>query len=79
MPLCTISSAKALALALEEELAEGQARQRTVLLAHLSKENNFPEMALATMSNILEERGLLSAGLTIKILPRTEQSPVYTV
>ena len=73
------AAAKALALALEEELAEGQARQRTVLLAHLSQENNFPEMALATMSNILEERGLLSAGLTIRILPRTEQSPVYTV
>ena len=50
-----------------------------MLLAHLSQENNFPEMALATMSNILEERGLLSAGLTIRILPRTEQSPVYTV
>ena len=69
----------ALALALEEERAEGRARQRTVLLAHLSQENNFPEMAMATMSNILEERGLLSAGLTIRILPRTEQSPVYTV
>ena len=73
------AAAKALALALEEERAEGQARQRTVLLAHLSQENNFPEMAMATMSNILEERGLLSAGLTIRILPRTEQSPVYTV
>jgi phosphoribosyl 1,2-cyclic phosphodiesterase len=73
------AAAKALALALEEERAEGLTRQRTVLLAHLSQENNFPEMALATMSNILEERGLLSAGLNIKALPRTEQSPVYTV
>jgi phosphoribosyl 1,2-cyclic phosphodiesterase len=73
------AAAKALAQALEEERAEGLARQRTVLLAHLSQENNFPEMALATMSNILEERGLLSAGLKIKALPRTEQSPVYTV
>ena len=73
------AAAKALALALEEEAAEGQVRQRTVLLAHLSQENNFPEMAMATMSNILEERGLLSAGVKIRILPRTEQSPVYTV
>ena len=73
------AAAIALAEALEEECAEGLARQRTVLLAHLSQENNFPEMALATMSNILEERGLLSAGLKISILPRTEQSPVYTV
>ena len=73
------AAARALAKALEEELAEGVPRQRTVLLAHLSQENNFPEMAMATMSNILEERGLLSAGLKIRILSRTQQSPVYTV
>ena len=73
------AAARALAAALEEELAAGLIRPRTVLLAHLSQENNFPEMAMATMSNILEERGLLDAGLKIRILSRTEQSPVYTV
>lgn len=74
------AAARALASALEEEIAcSGRMRPRTVLLAHLSQENNFPEMALATMNNILEERGLLKAGLTIKVLPRTQQSPVFSV
>ena len=30
-------------------------RYRTILLAHLSKENNFPQLALQTVTNILEE------------------------
>ena len=30
-------------------------KERHVLLAHLSKENNFPEMAYQTVKNILEE------------------------
>ncbi len=73
------TAARALASALEEEAAAGREKRRTVLLAHLSQENNFPEMALTTMNNILEERGLLRPGLTIRILSRTQQSPVYTV
>lgn len=74
------TAAKALAAALQQELEEqGALRPRTVLLAHLSQENNFPEMALATMNNILEERDLLRAGLTIRALPRTEQSDVYVI
>ena len=73
------AAAKALARALAEEDPEGPARERTVLLAHLSQENNFPEMALTTMNNVLEEQGLLRPGLKIRILSRTEQSPVYTV
>ena len=36
-------------------------------------------MALTTVNNILEERGLLRSGLKIRVLPRTQQSPVYTV
>lgn len=73
------AAAKALAAALEEDAALGSERSRTVLLAHLSQENNFPEMAMTTVSNILEERGLLHSGLKIRVLPRTQQSPVYTV
>lgn len=73
------AAAKALAAALEEERDAQAERQRTVLLAHLSQENNFPEMALTTVNNILEERGLLRSGLKIRVLPRTQQSPVYTV
>ena len=30
-------------------------RFRTILLAHLSRENNFPQLALQTVTNILEE------------------------
>lgn len=30
-------------------------RYRTILLAHLSRENNFPQLALQTVMNILEE------------------------
>ena len=73
------AAALALAEALQEEREAGQKRKRTVLLAHLSRENNFPEMALATMINILEERDLFSANLKIRVLPRTEMSPVYTI
>ncbi|MBR3719458.1 MAG: MBL fold metallo-hydrolase [Firmicutes bacterium] len=74
------AAAKALASALaEEDALHGSIKPRTVLLAHLSRENNFPEMALATVNNILEERGLLRAGLSISALPRTEQSAVYMV
>ena len=31
-------------------------RFRTILLAHLSRENNFPQLAFQTVANILEER-----------------------
>ena len=31
-------------------------RYRTILLAHLSKENNFPRLAFQTVANILEEK-----------------------
>ena len=30
-------------------------RYRTILLAHLSRENNFPQLALQTVTNILED------------------------
>jgi len=73
------AAALALAEALEEDRREGVRREKTVLLAHLSKENNFPEMAMATMTNILEERGVLRAGLKIETLPRSERSGIFTV
>ena len=66
---------------LQEEQASGrQEKNRLVLLAHLSKENNFPEMALQTMSNILGTGGFSAGGrLRIKVLSRTERSPLYTL
>ena len=66
---------------LQEEQASGrQEKNRLVLLAHLSKENNFPEMALQTMSNILGTGGFAAGGrLRVAVLSRTERSPLYTL
>ncbi|MBR0139577.1 MAG: MBL fold metallo-hydrolase [Firmicutes bacterium] len=73
------AAAEALARLIEEERLAGTEKDRTVLLAHLSRENNFPEMALATVQNVLEERGVLSRKIRIETLARTETSPLYTV
>jgi len=64
------------------KLSEMQNREkdRIVLLAHLSKENNFPEMALATMENILERDGFsIGAKLKVETLSRDEQSKMYII
>ncbi len=37
------------------ELLRREEKQRCVVLAHLSRENNFPEMAYQTVKNILED------------------------
>jgi phosphoribosyl 1,2-cyclic phosphodiesterase len=37
------------------QILERKTKDRHVLLAHLSKENNFPQMAYQTVKNILEE------------------------
>ncbi len=58
-------------------LSENSERQRLVLLAHLSKENNFPEMARATMENILLERGCKPKACRIIVLSRNEVSEIY--
>ena len=69
------SAANAVARLLEQT---GRAPKK-LLLAHLSKENNFPEMALCTMQNILEERGLLDRTMSIEILRRDVQSSRFIV
>ena len=62
---------------LEAERGSGL-KQRIVLLAHLSRENNFPEMALATMENILQEHGFTAGKETrIEVLARSEMSALY--
>lgn len=53
-------------------------KQRQVLLAHLSRENNFPEMAYETVKNVLEEHQLfLNEELRLNLLQRDKLSPVY--
>jgi len=74
------AAANALAEVLLEEQALGELTPRTVLLAHLSAENNFPEMALMTMQNILAANGFsVNRDIWIETLPRSGRSPVFTV
>lgn len=50
-----------------------------VLLAHLSEENNTPEISLATVRAVLMEEGIdPDRGITIKVAPRHVASRVYT-
>ncbi len=73
------AAANALLKVLQYEAESGgPVKSRLVLLAHLSKENNFPEMALATMSNILGAGGFAEgSGLQLRVLSRSEPSPLY--
>ena len=51
-----------------------------MLLAHLSKENNFPEMAYQTVINLLEEHEIyIGKHLNLHIMKRDELSPVFTL
>ena len=60
-------------------LAETKKR-RHILLAHLSKENNFPEMAYQTIKNALEESNyFIDENLCLQTIARDEMSALYTV
>ena len=73
-------AAAQLLLRITQDEAPGTERERIILLAHLSQENNFPEMALATVTNELSGRGYIAGKrLLIETLSRTEQSPLYWV
>jgi len=51
---------------------------RSVLLAHLSKENNFPLMAYQTVKNILEEQDyFIGKHIEVSMIVRDEISLVY--
>lgn len=53
-------------------------KSRRVLLAHLSRENNFPEMAYQTILNVLETKNIFPGDdLKIELLKRDEMSVVY--
>lgn len=60
-------------------LAEKE-KERYVLLAHLSKENNFPEMALQTVKNILEEADYyIGKHVMLNTILRDEVSMIYQI
>lgn len=61
-------------------LLSGHRKERRILLAHLSKENNFPEMAYQTVKNILEEQNhYIGVHTKLSTLMRNEISAVYQV
>ena len=50
----------------------------SILLAHLSKENNFPELAYATTKNVLTKNEMIiGKDLTLDVLSRDKVSKVY--
>lgn len=60
-------------------LAGGKKKPK-VLLAHLSRENNFPEMAYQTVKNILEEESYyIGKHIELSTIIRDEVSLVYQV
>ncbi len=60
------------------ERENGSSKYRKLLLAHLSKENNFPEMAMATMTNIMESKGFsVGRDISVETLSRNEASKMY--
>lgn len=74
------TAARALAGALAEEKRKGRSKPRHILLAHLSRQNNCPDVAVATMENILEEHGCPAGGdIQLTVLPGADISPLYTV
>ena len=74
------AASEALSEVLKDEKLSGTLNPRMILLAHLSKENNFPEMAIMTMKNYLEEVGiLLNREVTVEALPRSARSKSYFV
>lgn len=76
--LSNVAAAQCLCDILEDECNKKQCK--TVLLAHLSKENNTPGMAKLAMKNILEERGLLSSEkVNLEVITQDKQSEIYTV
>lgn len=71
----------AAAAALLRVLTSGnELRLKTVLLAHLSAENNFPQMALTTVNNILEAAlPETFQSIKVEVLQRGVQSPLHTI
>lgn len=61
-------------------LAEEGPKKRQILLSHLSKENNTPEMALITVENIMDRSSHeLRDRLKISVLQRDAISPLYFI
>jgi len=61
-------------------LIEEDDRERHILLSHLSKENNSPEMAEITIKNILEDAGVAGGSkMRLDVITRDCVSPLFEV
>lgn len=61
-------------------LISNKTKERQVLLAHLSKENNFPEMALQTIINLLQEADFyIGKNINIEMILKDQISQVYSL
>lgn len=61
-------------------MLERNSKERQVLLAHLSHENNFPEMAYQTIKNILEEeKYFIGQHIHIYTALREEISEIFNI
>jgi phosphoribosyl 1,2-cyclic phosphodiesterase len=59
-------------------LLTSKRKRRCVLLAHMSEENNFPEMAMRTIRNMLEEKKFsLKKDVHLQMIFRDEISLLY--
>lgn len=59
-------------------LKEGKDKPRQIMLAHLSRENNFPEMAYQTVKNVLEEsQYYIGTSLKLDTMSKDKISCVY--
>jgi len=59
-------------------LITGKSKKRQVLLAHLSRENNFPEMALQTIKNLLQEADFyIGKNINIEMILKDQISEIY--
>jgi phosphoribosyl 1,2-cyclic phosphodiesterase len=62
------------------KIISGCSKERCILLAHLSRENNFPEMAYQTVKNILEEENYyIGTHIELNTIVRDEISMIYQV
>lgn len=51
---------------------------RSILLAHLSRENNFPELAVTTIKNILaDEKIIIGEDIDLDLAHRDRISNIY--
>ena len=53
---------------------------KNFMLAHLSPENNFPELAYQTVSDSLSKLGAtVGTDINLRVAPRAEVSPIFTM